>query len=63
MLFEDLDIQLLAREERTELARLAEIIDLGGDITALSTADFERMKHIVNRGRGKDIILPIRVTS
>jgi len=54
-LFENLDLQLLAREELTELARLAEIIDLGGDITALSTADFERMKHIVNRGRGKDI--------
>ena len=55
MLFENLDLQLLAREELTQLARLAEIIDLGGDITALSTADFERMKHIVNRGRGKDI--------
>ena len=54
-LFENLDLQLLAREELTELARLAEIIDLGGDITALSTVDFERMKHIVNRGRGKDI--------
>lgn len=54
-LFENLDLQLLAREELTELARLAEIIDLGGDITALSTADFERMKQIVNRGRGKDI--------
>ena len=55
MLFENLDLQLLAREELTQLARLAEIIDLGGDITALSTADFERVKHIVNRGRGKDI--------
>jgi Family of unknown function (DUF5681) len=54
-LFENLDLQLLAREELTELARLAEIIDLGGDITALSTADFERMKCIVDRGRGKDI--------
>jgi uncharacterized protein DUF5681 len=56
-LFENLDLQLLAREELTELARLAEIIDFGGDITALTTADFERMKDIVNRGRGKDIIL------
>jgi hypothetical protein len=56
-LFDNLDLQLLSREELTELARLAEIIDLGGDVTALSTADFERVKHIVNKGRGKDIIL------
>ena len=56
-LFEDLDPKLLAREELTELARLAEMIDLGGDVTALSTVDFERMKYIVNRGRGKDITL------
>ena len=47
-LFDNLDLQLLSREELTELARLAEIIDLGGDVTALSTADFERVKHIVN---------------
>jgi hypothetical protein len=56
-LFENLNLQLLAREELTELARLAEIVDLGGDITALNTPDFERMKQIVNRGRGKDIII------
>jgi hypothetical protein len=37
------------------LARFAKIIDLDG-VTALSTADFERMKHIIDRGRGKDII-------
>ena len=52
-LFDNLDLQLLSREELTELARLAEIIDLGGDVTALSTADFERVKHIVNKGRDK----------
>jgi hypothetical protein len=51
-LFENLDLQLLPREELTELARLAEIIDLDG-VTALSTADFERMKHIINKGRGE----------
>ena len=33
-------------------------IDLGGDITALSTGDFERLKHIVNKGRGKDMTPP-----
>lgn len=54
-LFENLDLQLLVREELTDLARFAKIIDLDG-VTALSTADFERMKHIIDRGRGKDII-------
>ena len=37
------------------MSRLAEVIEVGGDITALSTADFERVKHIVNKGRGKGI--------
>jgi hypothetical protein len=54
-LFEYLDLSLLSREEQIELSRLAEVIDLGGDITALSAADFERVKHIVNKGQGKDI--------
>jgi hypothetical protein len=40
------------------LSRLAEVIDLGGDVTALSTSDFERLKQIVNKGRGKDITAP-----
>ena len=38
-----------------ELSRLAEIIDVGADITALSVNDFERVKQIVNKGRGKDV--------
>jgi len=54
-LFENIELGLLSREEQIELSRLAEVIDLGGDITALSTTDFERVKHIVNKGRGKDI--------
>jgi hypothetical protein len=54
-LFEGLDLNLLSRSEQLDLWQLAEIIDLGGDFTALSTADFERFKHIVNKGRGKDI--------
>jgi Family of unknown function (DUF5681) len=56
-LFEHLDENLLSQTEQIELSRLAEVIDLAdGDITALSTADFERVKHIVNKGRGKGII-------
>ena len=57
-LFENLDPDLLSRDEKIELSRLAEIIDLGGDVTALSTTDFERIKSILNKGRGKDITPP-----
>jgi hypothetical protein len=55
-LFEHLDENLLSQTEQIELSRLAEVIDSAdGDITALNTADFERVKHIVNKGRGKGI--------
>ena len=54
-LFEGIDLDLLSDSEQLELSHLAKIIDLGGDFTALSTADFERLKHILNKGRGKDI--------
>jgi hypothetical protein len=55
-LFEHLNPDLLSQNEQIELSRLAEVIDSAdGDITALSTADFERVKHIVNKGRGKGI--------
>jgi hypothetical protein len=54
-LFEGLDLSLLPPSDQLELSHLVKIIDLGGDITALSTADFERLKHILNKGRGKDI--------
>jgi hypothetical protein len=54
-LFENLDPNLLSREEQIELSHLAEVIDLGGDFTALSTGDFERVKHLINKGRGKDV--------
>lgn len=54
-LFEHLDVDRLSRQELAELSRLAEVIDLGGDFTALSSGDFKRAKHIVNKGRGKDV--------
>lgn len=54
-LFEHLDPSLLSREEQIELSRLAEVIDLGGNFTALSAADFERVKGLVNKGRGTDV--------
>jgi hypothetical protein len=54
-LFENLDIERLSREDQAELSRLSELIDLGGDFTALSSDDFGRLKQIVNKGRGKDV--------
>jgi hypothetical protein len=54
-LFKDLEPERLSRAEKIELSRLTEIIELGGDFTALGDADFPRLKQIVNKGRGKDI--------
>jgi hypothetical protein len=54
-LFTNVDLAVLSEEEKIELSRLADIIDLGGDITALSVADFARARDIINKGRGKDI--------
>jgi hypothetical protein len=45
----------LSRDELKELSHLADKIDLGGDVTALSEADFARLKLIIEKGRGKDI--------
>jgi Family of unknown function (DUF5681) len=54
-LFENVDLMLLSDDEKIELSRLAEIVDLGGGMTALSISDFGRVREIVNKGRGKDI--------
>ena len=54
--FADLDEKLLSQDEQIELSRLAELLDsANGDFTALSTADFDRSKHIVSKGRGTGI--------
>ena len=52
-LFEHIDPNVLSKDELIELSRLAEVVDRGGGITALSTGDFERLKQIINKGRGK----------
>ena len=54
-LFENVDRSLLSDDEKVELSRLAEIVDLGGDVTALSVNQFARARDIINKGRGKDI--------
>jgi hypothetical protein len=54
-LFANLDLNLLSKEDKIELARLADIIDLGGDFTALNERDFILAKQIADKVRGKDI--------
>jgi hypothetical protein len=54
-LFVNLDEDLLSADDMTDLSRLADVVDLGGDITALKISDFTRLQQIVNKGRGKDI--------
>jgi hypothetical protein len=47
----------LTVDEKIELSRLAEEIDLGGDATALSVAAFVRFKELIEKGRGKSVTL------
>jgi hypothetical protein len=54
-LVESIDQTLLPREDLIELARLAEMIDNGGDVTALSTEQFGRLKELLSKGRRKDV--------
>jgi hypothetical protein len=57
VLFANLNLDLLSEGDKIELARLGQVIDLGGDFTALSPRDFERVKQIAEKGRGKDVTL------
>jgi hypothetical protein len=54
-LFEHVDLTLLSDEDKIELSRLGEIVDIGGGMTALSVTDFTRARELVNKGRGKDV--------
>jgi Family of unknown function (DUF5681) len=54
-LFANLNLDLLSQGDKIELARVGQVIDLGGDFTALNTRDFERAKQIAEKGRGRDI--------
>ena len=55
-LLESVDPTRLSRDEQIELSRIAERIDAAGDVIALSSDDFARLKQIVNKGRGKDVV-------
>jgi hypothetical protein len=54
-LFENVDQNLLSEDDKVELSRIAQIVDLGGGMTALNVTDFGRARDIVNKGRGKDV--------
>jgi hypothetical protein len=54
-LFANLDVERLSDVEKIELARFGQIIDLGGDFTALSPRDFQRAKQIAEKARGKNV--------
>jgi hypothetical protein len=54
-IFEGVAAELLSADDKIELARIAGLIDLGGDMTAVKASDFERLQQILNKGRGKDI--------
>lgn len=54
----NVDMERLSDEEKAELARIGEIMDLGGGFTALNVADFVRSKQISDKGRGKDVTPP-----
>jgi len=54
-LVDSIDRALLDRQEQAELARLAEVIDRGGDVMALGAAEYLRFKSLITKGRGKDV--------
>lgn len=51
----DLDLGLLSRDEQVELSELAAIINRDGNIWVLNASELERVRELVNKGRGKDI--------
>jgi len=54
-LFENIDEALLSDDDKIDLSRFQEIVDVGGGMTALNVNDFARAREIVNKGRGKNI--------
>ena len=54
----DLDPSLLSREEQVELSQFAASIDRDGGIWAFGTSEFERLKELINKGRGNVIHFP-----
>jgi hypothetical protein len=55
-LFEGVDPKRLSKDEQFELSKIAERVDAGGDVIALNSDDFARLKQLVNKGRGKNVV-------
>jgi hypothetical protein len=55
-LLQNLDPGLLSRDEQVELSRLAATIDRAGAVWALSASEFERVKELVSKGRGNNVV-------
>lgn len=58
-LLDGVDVHLLSRAEMSDLSQLVELIDSNPDVTALSLLEFERLRHLVGKGRTKN---PVTVT-
>jgi hypothetical protein len=52
MLFQNLNENLLTHAENIELSRLAQILALGGDLSALSRVQRQRFTFLVQKARG-----------
>jgi Family of unknown function (DUF5681) len=55
-LVKSVDPKRLSPDERIELSKIAEKIDVGGDVIALSQDDFAGLKKILAKGRGKNLV-------
>jgi hypothetical protein len=55
-LVESVDWNLLSKDEKIELAKIAERIDAGGEVIALGQDDLVRLKEILDKGRGKNVV-------
>jgi hypothetical protein len=63
LLLKNVDPNLLSREEQVELSKLASVIDSAGDIFALSTSALDRVRELINKGRGNVIHFPRQTAS
>jgi Family of unknown function (DUF5681) len=63
VLLENVNPDLLSREEQVELSKLAADIDGAGDVFALNTGALERLRALINKGRGNVVHFPRQTPS
>lgn len=56
MYVESVDPNFLSKDEQINLSQIAEQIDATGDVIDLRDEDIARLKQIVNKGRGKNVV-------